>query len=320
MISMDKKYTALTVHYRMTRRDIFIGSLHYLYIVGLFLLFMSIFYKIDKVFSLNTPIIQLIDAVTQSIFYVLIFIFVLAVSVICIGIIILYIKYRNYEIASDEDFIYVQNGDKMQIMIPQNALQSIAIEKSLKQGPFHFVKIKVHYRAEINNSRAIHTESLLPFIHERDGKQIIEEIQPDFVVDDAFLSLSGEAYFVELIQPSYVLVIVTFFIMFFWPELWFLPILCALYLIVKRIMKTKQQQVSWSNNVIAIRNGAFSSALHTIKREQITLLQIQQSWIQRKLKVATCQLTVENNTLVLIHLNEAIIEQLYNWFIQDDLT
>lgn len=327
MIPMDKKNlqqhlkntTTLTTHYRMTRKDIFIGSLRYLYIVGLFLLFVSSFYKIDQVFSLNTPVLQLMNLVTQSIFSCLIFIFILAVSIICIASLILHIKYRHYEIAADKEYIYIHNKSGSYFMIPRKALHSILIKKSMTQRPFQLITVKLHYITETHKKNSIQSAILIPFIHKHKGIQLIEEIQPDFFLQESFLTLSGEAYFVELIQPSYVLVILTFFIMFFWPELWFVPILYALYLIIKRIMKTRQQRVNWSNDIITIRSGSFSSTLHIVKREEITMIQIQQSWIQRKLKLATCQLTTQYNTILLNHLNEAIVEQLYNWFIQDDV-
>lgn len=331
MILMDKSKlqqdlkrnndTPLTIHYRMTRMKLFIGSLHSLYSIGLFLLFIGIFYKIDDIFSFNTPIVNLVGILTQSIFSFIIFTLILALITVFIGMIILHIKYRHYEVASDQHYIYIskRSTNEQYLTIPRSALQCITIEKPITQRPFQLVTIKLDYVTTTYTSEAIQTALLIPFIQEQRGKQLIEEIQPDYCIQEPSLSLAGEAYFVELIQPSYLLVIVTFLIMFFWPELWFVPILYALYLIVKRVVKTRQQYYNWSANVIAIRSGAFSPTLHLVKREHITMLQIHQSWIQRKVKLATCQLTIRNNSVQLNHVNESVIEQLYDWFVQQEM-
>src|SRR5690625_7416063 len=71
-------------------------------------------------------------------------------------------------------------------------------------------------------------------------------------------TLPEQSYFIELIQPSYILVIGTFLIFFFWPEFWFIPILYALYLILKRVMKTKQQRYIWTEQLVQMQTGTFS--------------------------------------------------------------
>lgn len=310
----------LTIHYQMTQNEILIGSLHALYASGLLLLAIAVFYKIDLIFSLNTPVINFVDTLTKSILLSVSFIFLLGICAICTGMIILYVRYRHFEIASDEHNIYISKGNagSKNVTIPRSTLQSVSIKKPLTQHLFQLVTIKLHYVDATNSSELIQTAILIPFIKEQRGKQLTGKVLPSKFMQESLKSLPGEAYFIELIQPSYLLVIVTYLIMFFSPELWFVPIFHALYLIVKRVVKTKRQKYSWTDDVISIRDGVFSPTLHLIKREHITMLQIHQSWIQRKLKLATCQLTTRNKTVQLNHVNEAVVTQLYDWFIQNE--
>jgi len=307
----------ITIHYNMTWKDILTVSITSLYIVVLLSIIMFVYIKLTDIFHINSLVKPFVLIVTHS--WIALFITFILLSMIVIGVraLFTYVKYSNYQVASDKHYIYITNGtnNKKSMTISKQHIYGIIMQKSFINRLLQIAKVKLicnHTKEE-----HIETQILLPFIHWQRGKQLIKEILPDYNIQTKKESLPNEAYFVELIQPSYLLVIFTFLVMFFWPEYWLVPVLYVLYIIIKRIIKTKQQRYCWTDDVVCMKTGTFSTEEMITKRSHIDAVVIEQSWLERKLGLASIKLLLyshQTKEIMLNYINVDVASQFYHWY------
>src|SRR5699024_4701565 len=148
---------------------------------------------------------------------------------------------------------------------------------------------------------------------------ILEELLPNqqIVQETPNNTLSNEAYFAEFIQPNYLLVIITFLFMFFWPEYWFFPVAYAIYIIIKKVLKVRQQQYSLALHSIHVKTESFSSTTCTFKQDAIDTIMFSQTLIQRKLRLVSIIITSKTDpvhTVQLEHVQKDIAFNIYDWY------
>ncbi len=231
-----------TFHYEMTWKEIMMVAISSVYMITILPIVLFIDMKITKVFSITSYAYGLIQFMTKS-WFMLITLLIAIILFVLSKMLLTYLRFGKYQVTSDENYIYITKGliNKTYFTISRNNINGIIIEKPLTRKLAKIVTIKF-----MTVHRYPLTNMLFPFIHEQQAKQLLEEIVPSYKVQENMATLPEQAYFVELILPSYLLIIVTFLIFFFLPEFWFLPILYVLYIIIKRVMKTKQQCYKWT--------------------------------------------------------------------------
>src|SRR5690625_1319663 len=311
----------VTIHYKMTWKEIIMIAFTSLYIVAILAMILSAYVKIDNIFSIDSYTNQFVQFMSQS---CLVLTFIIAIAImlsISAGVLFTFFRVGKYQVTSDEDHIYISKGiiNTTFFTIPRNKINGVMIEKSMTRRLFRIVTVKLITVNDQLLDNTLETYILFSFIHEKHGKQLIEKILPPYKVNEDMSSLPEQAYFIELIQPSYILVIGTFLIFFFWPEFWFIPILYALYLILKRVMKTKQQRYIWTEQLVQMQTGTFSTKIMLTKRKKIDALVIDQSWMERKLGLASIKITSRANPIqetVMEHVSANDTTEFYHWFQQ----
>src|SRR5690606_36851908 len=146
----------------------------------------------------------------------------------------------KYIVSSDHHNIYISKGilNTTNYTIPRNKINGLVIKKTFPRRLFHIVRVELVSLGDSLSEENVDTDTLFPFISEKRLKNLLNEVIPEYRIAENLHSLPKEAYFVNLIQPSYSLVIVTFFVFFFWPEYWFIPLAFFLWLVFYRILKT----------------------------------------------------------------------------------
>src|SRR5690625_487746 len=135
----------LTEHYQITLREIVIFSMTSLYFLASIPIILSIYFKIEELFSLDRYTEQWFSFLKQS--------SVLVVTVIIIGIIILtiagiivtYFRYGNYTVSSNEERIFITRGvfTKTSFSIPKNKINGISINKGMIRRLFRIVEVEL---------------------------------------------------------------------------------------------------------------------------------------------------------------------------------
>lgn len=169
----------------------------------------------------------------------------------------------------------------------------IIIEKNLIQRLFGMVRIKLIY---MKDEAELYPDLLFPTIKETRAKQILQKTVPTFKLQEELHSLPKQALFMNLIQPSYFLVIVTFFVFFFWPEYWLIPFIFFLFTVGIRITKTYQTKYRKTDEMIQFQTGVLSIKTFITTRGKINEFEVYQSWLQKNLGVATIHITIGAST------------------------
>src|SRR5699024_3674293 len=226
-----------------------------------------------------------------------------------------YFTFGTYKIAADNTYLYL-NKNGMSIPIHKNKIKGILVETPWFKKPFHLARAKFVHKESIERNLSEKIDVLFPFISVQEVYAKIEELLPNqqMVQETSKNTLSNEAYFAEFIQPNYSLVIITFLFMFFWPEYWFVLVVYALYIIIKKILKVRQQQYSLASHSIHVKTGSLSSTTWTFKQDVIDAITFDQTWIQRKLGLVSIIITSKTDpvyTVQLEHVQKDIALDIY---------
>lgn len=310
------------LHYQISSGEIFVIALTSVYVIAIFPILASIYFKVDELFTLDAIVSRVFSFLIGSWLMIAISLLVIVVFAISSGVIITYLRFGNYQVSSDKKQIYISRGilNKTFYTIPREKINGIIIEKSIPRRFFKIVKVKVVSLGDLFDESEVETDTLFPFIREGKLKQLLPEILPSFKLQEEMHDLPKQALFVNLIQPSYLLVIVTFLVFFFWPEFWFVPVIYAFSLIFYRIAKTYQAKYVQVEKWIQFQTGVLFTEIFLTKREKIDELEVSQSWIEQKLGLATITITSRAKPIhvsTLEHLPKETAIRYYYWFKQE---
>ena len=310
------------LHYKISLGEIFLIALTSIYVITVFPILVSIYFKIDEIFKLDALVLQIFSFLTESWILITISILLLIGFAIGSGVIITYLRFGNFQVSSDHKQIYISRGifNKTFYTIPREKINGLIIEKAIPRRFFKVVKVKVISLGDLFDESEMETDTLFPFIRERKLKELLPEILPSFKLQEQMNPLPKQALFVNIIQPSYLLVIVTFFIFFFWPEFWFVPVIYAFSLIFYRIAKTYLTKYAQTENWIQLQTGVLVTETFITKREKVDELEVNQSWLEQQLRLASISITSRAKPIHVATLEHLPIEtaiEYYLWFKQE---
>lgn len=303
-----------TLHYQMTMREIIYFSITSLYLFAAIPIIASIYFKIEEVYSLNNVSLTVYELFNSSFIFIIIavvsFILILTIS----GIVITFVRYGQYTIRSDEQHIYISRGilTKTKYIIPRDKINGILIEKRFPRRLFRIVKVKIVSLGDLLEEEYIQTDVLLPFIHEGRIKSLLQEIVPEYKLLSLMERPPRQAYFVNLMQPSFLLIIILFVIFYFWPNFWFIPLIYLLLLVIYRIMHTFFTRYSMSSSTIQLQSGVFATDLFITKFTKIDELVVSDSLLDRKFNLRTLGITTRAKPL-----HMAVVEHVPHTFALD---
>lgn len=291
------------------------------YIFLLLFLLLMLYVKLNDVFSFERNTIAVFNKISTSSSAIILGIAAFVLLSFILSSIYNYFKFGTYKVAVDNTYLYIsQSGFKpVNAMIPKKYINGFIIDTPWRQIPFDFVKVKLIFADEAKQKSSITTNLLFPFISNQQVITVIRKAlsQPQLIEDKSWSTFSNEAYFAELIQPSYILVIITFLFMFFWPEYWFLPVLYALFIIVKRVLKVKQQRYFFTQQSLNVKTGGFSTVSPTLTPSTIERIDYDQTWIQCKLGLVSIIITTNthpNYVIKLEHVQKESADEICAWY------
>lgn len=309
----------LTEHYQITLREIVIFSMTSLYFLASIPIILSIYFKIEDFFSLDRYTEQWFSFLKQS--WVLIgTVVMIGIMILTIaGIVVTYFRYGNYTVSSNEERIFITRGvfTKTSFSIPKNKINGISMNKGMVRRLFRIIEVELIIVGDLIDETEMKTNVLFPMINEERAKKLLTHILPAFKINEKMKSLPSQSLFIILIRPSYLLVIMTVFIFFFWPEYWFVPFLYAFLLILSRLLEFKFSQYRIEGNDVQIKTGSFSTTLFITRREKIDQFEMGQTWIQQKLNVASLSITTRGQPIYnaqLSHISIHEAERYRHWY------
>ncbi|HIV73690.1 MAG TPA: PH domain-containing protein [Candidatus Pseudogracilibacillus intestinigallinarum] len=114
--------------------------------------------------------------------------------------------------------------------------------------------------------------------------------------------LSLKALFIQWIQPSYVLVFTIFFIFYFIPEWWMIPIIILCLIFFSRYLSFRSIAYTFTAKEIIYQTALLKRHTVTLSFTKIDELYMTQTFFQKKLRVASIHIKCKDNIVFLPHI------------------
>ena len=235
-----------------------------------------------------------------------------------IGYIQTIIKYGNYEIAGDENRIYISKGvlSRTDYSIQKSRVQAITIKQSLLKRLLGMAEVKV-VSAGQTESNEQDVSSLYPFLPKHEAYLLTNELLPDYHIEEEMIHLPGKVLWLRLVRPYY-WTIVGFITLYLFKKEWiWLAAVVLLIEIVLRYLNYKFTSYLQTEKFIQVRNGGLVTDTFLTKRKNIQQITITYSWLQRRFNVATLEFTNRSKPFVVTKLPDVpkeTAQEFYNWY------
>lgn len=281
-------------YYRMKPVEIFYYVITSLYIVIGLPIISSLITKIDDLMPLEGVVLTLIKRLITSPVSLVISILVAFIVTVIISFFIVYFRHGNFTVTADEKRLHISKGilTTSTFTIQKDNINGIIIERSFPRRLFSIVSVKAVTQGDMLEEDEIKKQILFPFIRESRAIAILDEMLPNYPVAKKMCSVSKEALFLHMIHPSYLFVIIIFFVFYFGPEYWFIPIIYGIGLIILRIIKAKQTKYLYEDDILQLQSGVLTTNVTMTAWEKIDELTVSQTYLEKKLYVATIIFTI----------------------------
>ena len=306
-------------YYQMSKQEILLISFTSLYILAVFPILLSVYFKVDEIFSLQSYTNKVIDFFRHTPILIALSVIGLLAFGIIAGYFISYIRFGNYTVAADEQHIYIEKGvfSKTSYTIDRHKINAVRIEKPLSKRIFNLATFRFVTLGDLLDETKLETDVLFPYINEKRGKKLLEEILPSFPFQTKKKSLPKAALFLQLIQPNYSLIIITFLTFYFWPEMWMLPAGLFIYLVIYRTIFFTTMKYIQRDHWLEISSGVFTRKTFLTSHEKIDHLKMSQSYLQKKLGLASITMITRGKPIFQKELQDIRIidaQHIFHWY------
>lgn len=294
-IPADKVPLEQVVHYRSTRKDVFKASFTSLSFLVLIPILGSLYSTVKDFFPDETVTESLVLSWLESWWVTSLIILLLILVSVGLGIVRTFVKYGDFQIASDDKRIYITKGmlEKTSFSIQKDRVQAVKITQSLMKRMLGLAEVELTTAGGLGEAGQ-EINSLYPFLPVRKAYRIIEEILPSYHVTEEMQRLPQKALWLRLLIPSWGWILVTGVLAYFKPVLfgveqawWMISLLLLGLILTGRVVNFYHTRYALNDQFIQFRSGALTSTLFLSKREKVIEVKITRHPLQRKLGLAS---------------------------------
>jgi putative membrane protein len=238
-------------------------------------------------------------------------------------------KYGNYELATDDNHIYIRTGllDESSFSIRKDRVQGIEIAQPLLHRLLGLAKIKLISTGALDlREDTEEINSLYPYFPLKRAYTLLAEILPEYEVKRNMDKLEPKVLVYRMLQPSIIWLIVTITLFFWRPEVtgveitwWIVAIVLFCFIELYRYLDFKHTRYLISEKFFQIKSGAFTTTMFVTKRNKMIEIARMQNPLQRWLGLAT--ITSINRAKPVLHTKIKDIPAIeaarfYAWFHQ----
>ncbi|WP_172370927.1 PH domain-containing protein [Sporosarcina jiandibaonis] len=283
------------IHFTPTKKDVLKASFTSFSFLLLIPIVGSIFSKIEKFEWVENKAKGIFSRIFESSFTIVIIIILFIIVSIIIGIARTYIKYGKYEIASDDERIYITKGvlHESAFTITKNNVQAIEIRQSAIKRLLGLAEIKVISAGGVGEG-VLEANSLYPFLPINRAYEMIHEILPSYEVIQTMERLPRKSFWVRMLKPSWFWIISTLALLYFKPPIWdieqawwIISVVLLLIIIVSRLLNYFNTRYTLNEEFIQFKTGSFETTVFISKRTKIIEISVTRSKIQQLLGLAS---------------------------------
>lgn len=283
---------ARQVHFQPTRRELWKAS----FLSFSFLAFIPIlaagYHEIDEVVDVDEQAKGFFTFLTSSWVIMLCVIILFAMFAIAFGIIRTFLKYGQYEIASDQERIYIRSGtlSRRMFVIRKNNVQAIQITQNPLKKLLGLLEINLlSAGSEEEESEEVH--SLYPFLPQGRAEELLEELLPDFQMKEeaAMNKLPRSALLIRLLRVPWVWIIATILIVWFKPTWWWISPAIFLLTYISRVFDYRNTRFLLDGEFIQLKTGGLWSTVFVTNRKKVIEAEVVCTIVQQRFGLATIQ-------------------------------
>ncbi|MFT8319519.1 MAG: PH domain-containing protein [Bacillus sp. (in: firmicutes)] len=290
------------IHFKAVKKDLIRASFTSLSFLAIIPFFSTVYFHIDDVFRLDTITEDIVHIVFRYWWVIFLVFVVFLIAGILFGIVRTFWKYGNYEISSDANKIYIKKGlvEEISFSILKEKVQAIEIKQTLMKRLLRITEVKLISAGDTGESE-LETNSLYPFLPNKRAYEIIHELLPEYEVEQVMERLSKKALIARLVRPSYLWIVATLAIMYFWPSFWYVSVIIFIFMYLHRVLDFLHSGYVINNEFIQIKKGSFSTTMFMTKRKKVIEIEVLCTKWQRFFGLATIDLI--NRSKPIIHTN-----------------
>ncbi|GIN12665.1 hypothetical protein J26TS2_25320 [Shouchella clausii] len=294
-----------TIHFQPTKRDILKASVTSLSFLVLIPIIGSFYFKINDLFHVEDTAEGLINKLANSWWIVAVIVIVLIVASTIFGLIRTYLKYGKYEIASDANHIYIKRGviDETAFSISKDKVQAIEMEQSMIKRLLGLAEVKLTSAGGLRSGEdALEKNTLYPFLPVNKAYEMISDMLPSYTITTEMTRLPTKSLWVRILRPSWFWFLATGALFYFKPAIfniepsWIIVSATLLvYLLIARLFDFFHTRYAINDQFIQLKKGAFTTSLFVSKREKVIKAKITRNIIQKRLGLASIEITNRGN-------------------------
>lgn len=302
------------IYFRSTQKDNLKAALTSFSFLAIFPILAAVYSNIDDFFNVekSTKII-----VTYFMDHLLLLVPMAVIALLLsfgIGYIQTVIKYGNYEIAGDDQRIYISKGvlNRTTFSIQKSRVQAIAIKQSLIKRLLGMAEVKVVSAGQTENKEQ-EISSLYPFLSKHEAYILTNKLLPEYHIEEDMIHLPRKVLGLRLIRPYYWTITAIIGLFIIKKEWMWAAIAVFVIELVLRVLNYKFTSYLQNETFIQVRNGGLITETFLTKRKNIQQIQVGYSWLQRKFDVATLEFTNRSKPMVITSLPDVPKEAVVNF-------
>ncbi|WOV84794.1 PH domain-containing protein [Sporosarcina jeotgali] len=283
------------VHFTPTRSDTVKASFTSFSFLLILVIGASLFSKINQLFDVEDYVEGWLESVLTSGWLIAGVTAVLVALAVTVGIIWTFVKYGNYEIASDEKRIYISKGvlDETAFSIAKNRVQAVEITQSVMKRILGLAEVKLISAGNLGEDED-EVSTLYPFLPVNRAYAMIAELLPDYEVITDSSRLPRRSLIARLIKPYWLWLIITVLLTYFRPAVFKLDIGWAivsiallLLIILSRILGFWNTSYALRGRFIQLSEGVFGKTTFITRRDKVIEIFVKRTKLQQWFGLAT---------------------------------
>ncbi|MBM7645440.1 putative membrane protein [Scopulibacillus daqui] len=281
------------VHYEMTWKQMMAASFTSLSLFAPALVLFALYSKIDDLFSIEGYISEMIHFFGKSWYLSAFGAAVLLAVMIFLSMGKNCIQYGLLRVTSDQQRIYIEKGvfNRTEFSISKKKVQAIKFSQTFLQRWFGFAKVELVSAGGVGKEEIEVASTIFPFIAKKEAWPLLSEILPLIEFKSEMTKLPRSSLFVKLLRPSYLWIIGTIAVLYFWPLLWYISPALLIFIVIYRILNYFNSYYVLNGPYIQLQTGAFSTELFLTTRRKIEELEVSDSWLQRAFGLASLKIS-----------------------------
>jgi putative membrane protein len=284
----EEKRVERTVHFTVSRHELIKASFTSLSFFAIIPLLASLYFTIDDFFKLNSVTKVVIDYVTGTLWVLAPISVGLLIFGAAAGVITTYLRYGNFEISSDEERIYLKKGvlNESLFTITKEKVQAVTLNQSLLKRWLGLVEVELISAGSVGDEE-LETNSLYPFLPVKQAASLVEDLLPAYKMEKEMKKLPWASLWIKLMRPSWLWLIATIVLIWWKPQFWYASPGLLVIILLMRLLVFSNSRYNIEADFLYMKTGAFSTVLLVTSRQKIQEIEVKNSFLQRKWKLAS---------------------------------